>query len=169
MASDTSDRHEYSSLVDEKEECGELDWTTRRQPSRRSWPALIWLATPWFLTACCMSLITVWSFSKPTELECTRLLNPYCEISQIFAVVDRADSLSAPVIEQDVIEYYSADFANSFAHETKYRGPPTPELDMAWDQLWDRTASPCQLCVLVPLLTSFQAALLKYPFKMSES
>lgn len=45
----------------------------------------------------------------------------------------------APVLDYDnVIEYQSRDFANEFAHQTEYRGPPTPELETAWDRLWNR-------------------------------
>lgn len=46
---------------------------------------------------------------------------------------------TAPAIEDGVVEYYDTDFENEFAHKTKYRGPPTPELEAAWDQIWNRT------------------------------
>lgn len=45
---------------------------------------------------------------------------------------------TAPAIEDGVVEYYDTDFDNEFAHKTKYRGPPTPELEAAWDQIWNR-------------------------------
>ncbi|KAI1118047.1 hypothetical protein F5Y14DRAFT_400928 [Nemania sp. NC0429] len=45
---------------------------------------------------------------------------------------------TAPAIEDGVVEYYDTDFENEFAHKTKYRGPPTPELEAAWDQIWNR-------------------------------
>ncbi|OCK99890.1 uncharacterized protein K441DRAFT_535822 [Cenococcum geophilum 1.58] len=35
-----------------------------------------------------------------------------------------------------VVEYEDFDFDNDFAHKTKYRGPPTPELERAWEDLW---------------------------------
>jgi hypothetical protein len=34
------------------------------------------------------------------------------------------------------IEYEERDFDNDFAHDTIYRGPPTPALEQAWDKLW---------------------------------
>jgi len=34
------------------------------------------------------------------------------------------------------VEYEELDFENAFAHQTKYRGPPTPELEEAWAELW---------------------------------
>jgi hypothetical protein len=34
------------------------------------------------------------------------------------------------------IEYSEFDFDNEFAHETKYRGPPTPALEKEWQGLW---------------------------------
>ncbi|KAJ8120079.1 hypothetical protein ONZ43_g3123 [Nemania bipapillata] len=42
-----------------------------------------------------------------------------------------------PAIEDGVVEYYDTDFENEFAHKTKYRGPPTPEIEAAWDQIWN--------------------------------
>ena len=42
--------------------------------------------------------------------------------------------LSAPLIE--AVEYEEIDFANSFAEKSPFRGPPTAEMDEAWDKLW---------------------------------
>lgn len=36
----------------------------------------------------------------------------------------------------DVVEYEEVDFVNPFAHQTIYRGPPTPQLEAAWEKLW---------------------------------
>ncbi|KAI1197114.1 hypothetical protein F5X97DRAFT_344061 [Nemania serpens] len=36
----------------------------------------------------------------------------------------------------EVIEYQLLEPNNSFAHESPYRGPPTPELESAWTKLW---------------------------------
>lgn len=43
---------------------------------------------------------------------------------------------------QHVVEYESYDFDNAFAHQTIYRGPPTPELEEAWSKLWYCTFLP---------------------------
>lgn len=53
-------------------------------------------------------------------------------------VLSELISYAAPAIEDGVVEYYDTDFENEFAHKTKYRGPPTPELEAAWDQIWNR-------------------------------
>ena len=50
------------------------------------------------------------------------------------------DRVIAPVIEKNLVEYYDLNFDNSFAHDTKYRGPPTPQLELEWNRLWDRGA-----------------------------
>ncbi|KAI4950633.1 hypothetical protein J4E91_004518 [Alternaria rosae] len=79
------------------------------------------VALPWLLVILCIGYILAQDVRSPSELECTRLLNPY-----------------SPLIEAGVIEYYDADFDNEFAHKTAYRGPPTVELESAWDRLWRR-------------------------------
>ena len=40
----------------------------------------------------------------------------------------------APLL--DVVEYEEVEFTNDFAHQTKYRGPPTFELEAEWKKLW---------------------------------
>ena len=40
----------------------------------------------------------------------------------------------APLL--DVVEYEDVNFDNDFAHQTKYRGPPTKELEEEWSKLW---------------------------------
>ncbi|KIW87742.1 uncharacterized protein Z519_11716 [Cladophialophora bantiana CBS 173.52] len=37
---------------------------------------------------------------------------------------------------RDNVEYFDLDINNEFAAESRYRGPPTPELDAAWEELW---------------------------------
>ncbi len=37
----------------------------------------------------------------------------------------------------DHVEFYEGDFTNYFNHSSKYRGPPTKELEEAWLGLWD--------------------------------
>ncbi|KAI0415547.1 hypothetical protein F5X98DRAFT_388736 [Xylaria grammica] len=36
----------------------------------------------------------------------------------------------------EAIEYVDLEIENGFAHESPYRGPPTPELEGAWEKLW---------------------------------
>ena len=40
----------------------------------------------------------------------------------------------APLL--DAVEYEDVNFDNDFAHQTKYRGPPTKELEEEWNNLW---------------------------------
>ncbi|KAI1124165.1 hypothetical protein F5Y10DRAFT_37005 [Nemania abortiva] len=75
---------------------------------------------PWMLASISTGLLLYGVLRGPDELTCTRLLNPY-----------------SPAIEDGVVKYYDTDFENEFAHKTKYRGPPTPELEAAWDQIWN--------------------------------
>lgn len=41
----------------------------------------------------------------------------------------------------DAVEFWEGDLINYFNHSTIYRGPPTPEREKAWDDLWH-----CELC-----------------------
>ncbi|KAL8897702.1 MAG: hypothetical protein Q9207_007077, partial [Kuettlingeria erythrocarpa] len=42
---------------------------------------------------------------------------------------------SAPALE--IVKLHETNFANSFAEKSPYRGPPTAELETAWEELWD--------------------------------
>ncbi|KAF7595707.1 hypothetical protein BBP40_005151 [Aspergillus hancockii] len=44
-------------------------------------------------------------------------------------------SIYSPAFE--AISYYETDFANAFNQKSQYRGPPTVELEKAWNDLWD--------------------------------
>ncbi|OAG45674.1 hypothetical protein AYO21_00310 [Fonsecaea monophora] len=44
------------------------------------------------------------------------------------------NDLWSPAEEQ--VEYFDLDIDNDFAAGSRYRGPPTPELDAAWEELW---------------------------------
>ncbi|KAI9686436.1 MAG: hypothetical protein M1822_003783 [Bathelium mastoideum] len=57
------------------------------------------------------------TLGKPSDRDCTKQISTY-----------------SPLI--DVVEYEDRDFDNDFDHKTKYRGPPTPELEQAWHELW---------------------------------
>ena len=41
-----------------------------------------------------------------------------------------------PAPANEAVEYETINFDNAFAHQTVYRGPPTPELETAWQELW---------------------------------
>ncbi|KAI0197891.1 hypothetical protein F4808DRAFT_463272 [Astrocystis sublimbata] len=75
---------------------------------------------PWVIALVSSGLLLYTILRGPNEFSCTRLLNPY-----------------SPPIEDGVVEYYDLNFENEFAHKSKFRGPPTPELEEAWDQLWN--------------------------------
>lgn len=49
-------------------------------------------------------------------------------------LADNSVSGQAPLLE--AVEYEDVNFENSFAHKTKYRGPPTAELEEEWGKLW---------------------------------
>jgi hypothetical protein len=40
----------------------------------------------------------------------------------------------------DAVKYSITTFNNSFAQPSKYRGPPTKELEAEWDKLWNCTS-----------------------------
>ena len=42
--------------------------------------------------------------------------------------------VTGPVL--DAVEYYDVDYLNAFTQTSIYRGPPSPELDKAWLDLW---------------------------------
>ncbi|MBE3043063.1 DUF3328 domain-containing protein [Candidatus Bathyarchaeota archaeon] len=37
----------------------------------------------------------------------------------------------------DAIEYQNVVLENDFDHQSEYKGTPTPELEDAWEQLWN--------------------------------
>lgn len=41
----------------------------------------------------------------------------------------------------EAVEYIEYDFETEFDQETKYRGPPTPQLENAWENLLERKSS----------------------------
>ncbi|KAI1193956.1 hypothetical protein F5X97DRAFT_338315 [Nemania serpens] len=90
------------------------------KPRYSSYASRLLPVLPWILVLVSTGLLVYTVLSGPDELACTRLLNPY-----------------SPAIEDGVVEYFDTDFDNEFAHKTKYRGPPTPELEAAWDQIWN--------------------------------
>ncbi|KAL2212808.1 hypothetical protein CC79DRAFT_1318717 [Sarocladium strictum] len=76
--------------------------------------------------------LTTYGYKEPSDNECGRQV-----------------SLWSPLNE--AIDYYEADLENEFDQQTIYRGPPTPELENAWDELWriDPVAFPVDKLTLV--------------------
>ena len=58
-------------------------------------------------------------------------------------------TVAAPANE--AVEYQEYNFDNMFPHKTKYRGPPTAELEAEWEKLWL-----CKLSLLLNLWSYHQ-------------
>ncbi|KAI1263900.1 hypothetical protein F5Y18DRAFT_428783 [Xylariaceae sp. FL1019] len=70
------------------------------------------------ITSIIVSFATI-MLHRPSDQSCVRQL-----------------SLWSPVL--DAVEYSSLDFDNEFAHKTKYRGPPTGDVESAWHELTNK-------------------------------
>lgn len=84
------------------------------------------------------ALLTAYVLKEPSDQECHRRLSVWCtpelhciKWGSAFVLIE----CQAPL--NDAIEYSELDFENPFAHPSIYRGPPTPELETAWDELWN--------------------------------
>ncbi|KAI0552373.1 hypothetical protein F4679DRAFT_535407 [Xylaria curta] len=110
---------EDQSLVDQNDQTKRRD-VNNTNSRHRTYASRLLTTLPWALAFVSIALLIYNFLNGPDEFTCTRLLNPY-----------------SPAIEDAVVEYYDTDFENEFAHKTKYRGPPTPELEQAWDELWN--------------------------------
>ncbi|GAB7336035.1 hypothetical protein MBLNU13_g08852t1 [Cladosporium sp. NU13] len=79
-----------------------------------------WLATAhtafWFLTS--VALFVAYVKKQPTDQQCVKQLNVY-----------------SPAVKH--VEYETVEYENQFDHQTKYRGPPTRELEAAWHALYN--------------------------------
>ncbi|KAK3191251.1 hypothetical protein K4F52_002841 [Lecanicillium sp. MT-2017a] len=69
------------------------------------------------ISACFM--LAPWPTSQPSKHNCAKLLSP-----------------TSPLL--DSLEFWEGDFINDFNHSTKYRGPPSKDLEYAWLRLWDQ-------------------------------
>ncbi|KAJ8125183.1 hypothetical protein O1611_g8458 [Lasiodiplodia mahajangana] len=90
--------------------------TTAVIQSYRKRIALISGAAAFFFICTIVLLITL-IFKRPTDKQC-----------------GIQTSIWSPANE--AIEYEVVGPQNPFAHKSPYRGPPTPELETAWDDLW---------------------------------
>lgn len=52
------------------------------------------------------------------------------------------DAIDGTAPMNEAVEYVEFDFDTAFDSETKYRGPPTPELEAAWEELWNGKVYP---------------------------
>ncbi|KAK3196268.1 hypothetical protein K4F52_000648 [Lecanicillium sp. MT-2017a] len=59
----------------------------------------------------------------PTPLFCAKVVSPYSSI-------------------WDAVDFWEGDLVNYFNHSTIYRGPPTLEREIAWNDLWHRPGIP---------------------------
>ncbi|RWA05194.1 hypothetical protein EKO27_g9905 [Xylaria grammica] len=88
------------------------------KPRYKFYPFYLLPAFSWVLACVSTGLLLYSALRGPSELKLLTLQ-------------------AAPAIEDDIVEYYNTNFENEFAHKTKYRGPPTPEIEAAWDQIWN--------------------------------
>ncbi|KAF2103680.1 hypothetical protein NA57DRAFT_50552 [Rhizodiscina lignyota] len=67
-------------------------------------------------------LLLISFLHQPTDTQCARQLSPY---------------YIAPIIDSGIIKYESAVISNPFPADSKWSGPPTPETEAAWKDIWD--------------------------------
>ncbi|KAJ3528758.1 hypothetical protein NM208_g10061 [Fusarium decemcellulare] len=84
-----------------------------------TWPQSSWLRYMLY-----MLLLVLYSFALVTYVP-RRCSDTEC---------GKQVSIWSPMNE--AIEYFESDLNTEFDHQTQYRGPPTPELETAWDKLW---------------------------------
>lgn len=107
--------------VDAADETGDWDADLNRREARlaqreqRCRAVLVGNALVFFLSLCFLAMARL---SKPSLLECDKMTSPY-----------------SPVFNGGV-EHWEGDFQNAFNQTSKYRGPPTLELENAWEELW---------------------------------
>lgn len=59
------------------------------------------------------------------------------------------DRREAPV--HDAVTYHDVTFKNDFDQKSIYRGPPSPDVEEAWAELWERLYNPCSMVADYPL------------------
>ncbi|OAA39064.1 hypothetical protein NOR_06324 [Metarhizium rileyi] len=69
------------------------------------------------LISTCLLSAAVSRRPSPSHLECAQKVSPY-----------------SPMWE--AVDFWEGNFANAFNSSTKYRGPPTLDLERAWNDLW---------------------------------
>ncbi|GAW23851.1 hypothetical protein ANO14919_134280 [Xylariales sp. No.14919] len=108
---------EEQNLVDQQDQL-EAKGAQHLKPRYKFYPSYLFPAFPWVLACVSTGLLLYSALRGLDELKLLTLQ-------------------AAPAIEDGIVEYYDTNFKNEFAHKTKYRGPPTPEIEVAWDQIWN--------------------------------
>lgn len=108
----------YTRVPDENEEKDQNSKSELSAPLGNSRKIIISL----FVASICLSLFSVGILTysitaNPTDSQCVKQLSPY-----------------SPALE--AVEYEWRTYANEFEKESIYRGTPTPELEKAWEDLW---------------------------------
>ncbi|KAK5661913.1 hypothetical protein OQA88_10022 [Cercophora sp. LCS_1] len=86
---------------------------------RTSW----YLGSSVFLSLLVVVVAVVGWKNRRTMLECDKMLSPWSSA-------------------WDAVEYWEGDAINPFTNPSIYRGPPTPEREKAWDDLWHHKGVP---------------------------
>lgn len=107
----------------------------------------VFILTFLFMWSTALVFIARWTFN-PSELQCAKRVSPWCKSSaptylftpyKVLATILGTNicwTLTASM--WDAVEFWEGDLRNEFNHSTIYRGPPTPEREKAWDELWRR-------------------------------
>ena len=151
--------HDYSRLSISEQSL--LSENTEQAPE----PTSRYQKVPWWrsklLLSCIVQYLVIFALAAAllvvtkrgcSERTCTQRLSAYCEccfldrLSRCRSRLTKQFWYVAPLL--DVVEYEDINFDNDFAHQTKYRGPPTKELEEDWDKLW--------LCTYTPLLEQYK-------------
>jgi hypothetical protein len=133
--SDLDEQCESTSFLKREETEEDVDTTKGRR--RLSCLALIGSAV--ILGAIFSSLITlmivkmqnVCPSNSDNDLWCESIPHP---VHQNISPSTNPPDTTAPAQQQ--VEYFNLNINNEFGAESPYRGPPTPELDAAWEELW---------------------------------
>ena len=88
------------------------------------------------LLVCLGLLINTVVVSKTCRKSCLERFNAYCEVLAWYLRLDiSADLLPAPVLEAINEEYQDIRFKYSLWYQSPYKGPPTPEVHQAWNNI----------------------------------
>ncbi|TWU72238.1 hypothetical protein ED733_000181 [Metarhizium rileyi] len=122
MSSEAAEYEQLQSLErddDHFQQCNESVRRSTVRLSRRSFVTLSICNTFLFVAS---AYIFFWAAAMvarpaPSEGECAKVVSPW-----------------SPLWE--AVEFWEGNFENDFTHPSKYRGPPTLELQQTWNSLW---------------------------------
>lgn len=95
-------------------------------------PVILLLMT---LCVLVMALIGISLTRKPTDNQCARQLSMWCKSFGDLEAFKHARLTFLPAPALEAVEYVTFDFDDAFNSTSKYRGPPTPEVEEAWFNL----------------------------------